>query len=283
VDANPHNLGQVYKADVCVHADAGVFLAKLLEHADSVRRQPDPALVECIRKWKAADACEHAKIYARCGVDPMAFLLALRKATTPDAQVFVDVTMAEHWSAEAFTVCQPRTYFNPTDNQAMGWSIPAALGAQRACPNRQIVTLTGDGCFLMTAMEISTAAREHLPVKFFILDDQAYHYMQELQKQAYRRTTATILARLDYAALARGWGVAYMEIGGPELLECGLRSALDHPGPVLVRVVTDYGKRPTRWIEATKRRFLKELSPEQKVRFVARVGSRSLDMHPKND
>ena len=101
---------------------------------------------------------------------------------------------------------QPRTYFNPIDNQAMGWTIPAAIGAQRVHHGRTVATLTGDGCFLMTALEISTAAREGLPVKFFVLDDQAYHYMQMLQKPAYLRTTATILARLDYKALAQAFG-----------------------------------------------------------------------------
>jgi acetolactate synthase-1/2/3 large subunit len=283
VDANAHNLGVVVKTEVCVHADAGVFLAKLLEQADCVRRQADPSLVEHIRKWKCDDAKEHAKLYARCGVDPMAFVLALRRATCPDTLAFVDVTMTEHWAAEAFTVRQPRTYFNPTDNQSMGWSIPAALGAQRAHPGRQVVTLTGDGCFLMTAMEISTAARENLPVKFFVLDDQAYHYMQTLQKQAYRRTTATILARLDYAALAKGWGVDYLEIAGPDDLEATICRALAHPGPLLVRVLTDYGPRPCRWIDAAKSRFTKELTSEQKIRFLARIGSRALDHHPRND
>jgi acetolactate synthase-1/2/3 large subunit len=283
VDANARNLGAVVKADVCVHADAGIFLAKLLEQADCLRRPADAALVEHIAKGKAADAKEHAKVYARCGVDPMAFVLALRRATCPDALVFVDVTMTEHWSAEAFTVHQPRTYFNPTDNQSMGWSTPAALGAQRAYPGRQVVTLTGDGCFLMSAMEVSTAARECLPVKFFVLDDQAYHYMQTLQKQAYRRTTATILARLDYAALAKGWGVDYLEIGACDNLEATIRGALAQPGPLLVRVLTDYGTRPCRWIDATKARFTKELTTEQKVRFLARIGSRALDHYPAND
>jgi acetolactate synthase-1/2/3 large subunit len=283
VDANACNLGAVVKAEVCVHADAGVFLGKLLEQAGCVGRSADPGLVEHIRKWKCEDAKEHAKVYARCGVDPMAFVLTLRRATCADALVFVDVTMTEHWAAEAFTVRKPRTYFNPTDNQAMGWSIPAALGAQRAHPGRQVVTLTGDGCFLMSAMEISTAARECLPVKFFVLDDQAYHYMQALQKQAYRRTTATILARLDYAALAKGWGVDYLEIAGCDDLEATIRGALANPGPLLVRVITDYGTRPCRWINAAKARFTKELTTEQKVRFLARIGSRALDHHPLSD
>ena len=145
------------------------------------------------------------------------------------------------------------------------------------------MTLTGDGCFLMSAMEISTAAREGLPVKFFVLDDHAYHYMQALQKQAYKRTTATILAGLDYAALAKGFGVAYQEISSPQELDCGLKAVLEHPGPVLTRVVTDYGQRPLRWLDAAKARYTKELTTEQKVRFLARLGSRALDIHPQND
>jgi acetolactate synthase I/II/III large subunit len=122
-----------------------------------------------------------------------------------------------------------------------------------------------------------------LPVKFFVLDDQAYHYMQALQKQAYRRTTATILARLDYQALARGFGVEYVEITGPHDLEAGIRAALQCPGPVLTRVVTDYGERPLRWLAAARQRFVAELTPEQKVRFVARLGSRAFDIRPEND
>jgi acetolactate synthase-1/2/3 large subunit len=283
VDINPNNIGRILKTEVCVNADAGVFLGRLLDHADEVRRPPCNDLVACIRQWKCADANENVKCYNRCGVDPMAFVLALRKATCPDALVFVDVTCSEHWAAEAFTTFQPRTYFNPTDNQSMGWSIPAALGAQRVHFGRQVVTMTGDGCFLMTGMELSTAAREGLPVKFFILDDHAYHYMQALQIKAYRRTTATILAQLDYAALAKGFGLEYVEINGPNNLCGGIQAALQHPGPVLTRVVTDYGKRPVRWIEATQKRYTRELSSAQKMRFAARISSRALNHHPDND
>jgi acetolactate synthase-1/2/3 large subunit len=283
VDANAHNLGKVVKPEVCVHADVGIFLTKLLEHAPAICRARTDDLVVCIQRWKSDELRENRKCYNRCGVDPMALILALRKIACPETLVFVDVSAAEHWAAEAMTTTNPRTYFNPTNNQAMGWSIPAALGAQRVHPGRQVVTLTGDGCFLMTAMEISTAAREGLPVKFFILDDQVYHYMQALQRQAYKRTTATVLAHLDYEALAKGFGVGYQVIADPHELEPAIRGALEHNGPVLVRVVTDYGKRPLRWLSAAKDRFTKELTTEQKVRFLARLGARSLDLHAHND
>jgi acetolactate synthase-1/2/3 large subunit len=283
VDANPRNLGRVVKADVCVHADAGVFLHRLLAHAEELARSPSRVQQVRLNLGRRGDARAQGKDYGKCGVDPMALLLTLRRATCQDALVFVDVTLSEHWAAEAFKVYGPRTYFNPTDNQSMGWSIPAALGAQRVHPGRQTITITGDGCLLMSAMELSTAARECLPVKFFILDDQAYRYMQALQEQAYRRTTATVLADLDYAALARAMGVGYVEVHGPVDLESGVQTALALPGPVLVRIATDYGDRPMRWLEATRERYTQELSAAQKARFLARLGVRTLRRHQPND
>ena len=98
--------------------------------------------------------------------------------------------------------------------------------------------------------------------------------MQVLQEKAYRRTTATILPRLDYAALAKGFGVEYMEIDCDKDLDGGVRAALEQPGPVLTRVVTDYGKRPIRWLDAVRSRYIDELTREQKVRFLWRLGSR---------
>jgi acetolactate synthase-1/2/3 large subunit len=284
VDANPNNLGRIVKADIGVAGDAGIFLSRVIENADCLRRKPDDHLLKRIAKLRAADYAEYHKTYAKCGVDPMNFILALRRCLCADALVYVDVTVSEHWAAEAFPVYQPRTYFNPTDNQAMGWSIPAAIGGQRVHLDRQVATITGDGCFLMSAMEISTCNRERLPVKFFVFDDQAYHYMQVLQEAAYLQTTATILARLDYAALAQGWGVAYHEITDNHDLDVSIRGALLQDGPVLTRVCVDYRKRPMRWIDATKEKYTKELTFQQKARFLSRIGSRALDLKkPQND
>jgi acetolactate synthase-1/2/3 large subunit len=283
-DANPDNLGKVLRTDVCVHADAGVFLGRLLACGDRLRRAPDAALCARIRELKNDSAKELANIpQPKCGVDPLALVASLRRCLPEDALLFSDVTVTEHLAAEHYRVTRPRTYFNPVDNQAMGWSIPAAIGAQRVDYGRTVATLTGDGCALMTALEIGTAAREGLPVKFFVLDDQAYHYMQMLQKPAYLRTTATILARMDYKALAQTFGVAYTEIFSHADLDAKVRGAACHNGPVLVRVVTDYGKRKIRWIEAVRARYTKELTASQKARFLARIGSRAIRGEKESD
>ena len=123
-----------------------------------------------------------------------------------------------------------------------------------------------------------------VPVKFVILDDCAYHYMQILQKPAYRRTTATNLARIDYKSFAQAVGVAYQDIQSQEHLEPGLRAAFCHPGPVLIRVQTDYGTRKIRWVEAVRDRYTQELSGAQKARFATRIAGRTLNLRPeKND
>jgi acetolactate synthase-1/2/3 large subunit len=276
VDSCADNIGRNVKVDVGVHADAGLFLARLLAHADTIRRPPCPRLIAKIAAQKKEDYQTHCQPMSLHGVDPMILVLGLRQALASDALLYVDVTQTEHWAAEAFMAYQPRTFFNPTDNQGMGWSIPAAIGGQRGCPNKQVATITGDGCFLMSMQEVTTAARECLPVKFFILDDQVYHYMQTLQKAAYVRTTATVLAKIDYQALAKAYGVGYAEITCNDNIDAHVRGVLAMNGPVLVRVATDYGKRQCRWINSVRMKYQMSLNRDQMTRFAARMGARAL-------
>lgn len=276
VDANKCNLGRVMETDVCVHSDAGHFLGRLLAEEACLSRPCDAKLHTRIERVKQVAHRKQAKDYAECGCDPMLVVHALAENASCDAMIFVDVTMAEHWAAEAYPARQPRTYFNPVDNQAMGWSIPAALGASRVFPGRQTITLTGDGCLLMSAMEMSTAVREGMPVKFFILDDGTYHYMQELQESAYKRTTATVLAPINYPAFAQALNLEYREIYCNEHLSGGIAEALSLSGPVLIRVATDYGERPCRWIDTVRGRYIEELSAKQTVRFAGRLASRTV-------
>ncbi|MGL6073456.1 MAG: thiamine pyrophosphate-binding protein [Fimbriiglobus sp.] len=277
VDIQPSNLGKAYTADVCVPSDAGLFLGQVLTHADRLRRPSSKGLVTRIQAAKADEEKSLCHIAPRpCGIDPLAVIASLRRLLPESAALFMDVSASEHLAAEHIPARQPRTYFNPVDNQAMGWSLPAAIGAARICPSRLVVALMGDGCLLMSMTELATAARESIPVKVLILDDHAYHYMQMLQEAAYRRTTATKLAKLDYRALATGFGLGYCEACTADQLEPALRTAFSTPGPVLVRIATDYGDRKIRWIEAVRKRYAKDLSPAQKARFLARIGGRLL-------
>ena len=143
--------------------------------------------------------------------------------------------------------------------------------------------MTGDGCFLMSGLEASTAARAHLPVKLFVLDDGAYHYMQMLQEPLFGRTTATHLARLDYPSLARGMGLASLAIESNDQVLGGIAAALAHPGPILVRVAISYEGRAIRWLESLRGSYLDKLAAGQKARLALRALTRAANPALEND
>ena len=283
VDASAANIGRVVPACVGVNADSRLFFDRLVQDASLVRRPPNPGMVKRIAHFREVDRRENAKVQITNGVDPMAFLLQLRACLGPDELIFVDVTASTHWASEAIELSGPRRYFTPANNQSMGWAIPAALGAQKVRPDRTVAAISGDGCFLMSGLEMSTAARAGLPVKFFVLDDGAYHYMQMLQEPTFRRTTATELARVDFAAYAAAMGLAYNVICQNAELPGGVAGAIAHPGPTLTRVVISYEGREIRWLNAAKSSYIKHLSGDQKLRMGTRIAARTLDRHPESD
>ncbi|WP_233578869.1 thiamine pyrophosphate-binding protein [Tautonia sociabilis] len=283
VDIDPAVLGKNVPATVPVLADARLFLARLLADGDLVRRPPDPQLLRAVHQDRAAERAQHHEVKIRDGVDPMRFLAVLGEAIGPEGLMFVDVTASTHWAAEAIRRQAPRRYVTPADNQSMGWAVSAAIGAQRTRPDLPVACVTGDGCFLMSGLEASTASRMHLPVKLFVLDDGAYHYMQMLQEPLFGRTTATVLPRLDYAALARGMGLASLAIASNDDVVGGVAAAMAHPGPILVRVAISYNGRELRWLESLRSSYLEKLGTGQKARFALRFLSRAANPALEND
>lgn len=283
VDIDPNVLGRNVPANVKLCGDSKEFFQRLLADAEAIRRPPNPTLWEKIRFDRNADRSQYQQIQIDPKVDPMFFLTHLNRAIGPSGLMFVDVTASTHWASEAVAVAAPRRYFTPADNQSMGWSVPAAIGGQRVRPDLPVACVTGDGCFLMSGLEASTAVREHLPVKFFVLDDGVYHYMQMLQESTFRRTTATELARIDYSALARGLGLGFNNIGHNADVAGGIARAMAFPGPILTRVAISYEGRDIRWLGALKRSYIDKLSTDQKVRMASRLATRSVVPGKVND
>ena len=283
VDVNPQNLGKNVPAHVCLCSDARVFLDRLMADAPAIRRAPCPPLWQKIQRLRQIDRCEARRVRVPECVDPMYFLSQLRCALGSEELIFVDVTASTHWAAESIEVQGPRRFFTPADNQSMGWAIPASIGAQLVRPERQVVCVTGDGCFLMAAMELSSAARAGLPVKVFVFDDGAYHYMQMLQEPVFRRTTATEVARIDYAAFARGVGLGYNQIACNADVLPGIQRTLGLAGPILTHVIVNYDGREIRWLSALRSHYIDSLNTGQKVRLAARIGVRTVTPRPDSD
>lgn len=283
VDIDPAVLGRNVPASVKVHAEAGAFLSRVLTEGEPLRRPPNVKLVRAIQDDRQAERAEHVAVQVTKGVDPMRFLALLGEAIGPEGLMFVDVTASTHWAAEAVRRQGPRRFITPADNQSMGWAVSAAIGAQRTRPDLPVACVTGDGCFLMSGLEASTAARAHLPVRIFVLDDGVYHYMQMLQEPLFKRTTATHLAKLDYTALARGMGLSSLSIESNDQVLGGIATAMSHPGPILVRVAISYEGRDLRWLDSLRTSYLDKMDTGQKARAAFRLFGRVANPLLEND
>jgi acetolactate synthase-1/2/3 large subunit len=126
------------------------------------------------------------------------------------------------------------------DFAPMGWAIGAAVGMARANPRGPVVCITGDGAYLMSGQEITTAAQEELPVIFVVLNDHAYGMVMHGQRLAGAEPIAYELARVDYRRMAESMGVAGHVIESPgdlDALDFGLIST--RRGPTLLDVRID--------------------------------------------
>jgi acetolactate synthase-1/2/3 large subunit len=120
----------------------------------------------------------------------------------------------------------------------MGFGFPAALGAQMAYPDRQVVAIVGDGGFQMTMQELATAAEHRLPVKIVIMNNAFLGMVRQWQEIFFERRYSAVDLSLspDFAKLAEAFGIVGMTVTKPSALAPSLQEAFETPGPVVVDV-----------------------------------------------
>ena len=160
----------------------------------------------------------------------------------------------------------------------MGYAVPAAIGAKLACPQREVASIVGDGAFMMTCMEISSAALNGLGVAFYVFHDGELSQISQAQRITYNRSPCTALGALDLAGVAQATGAAYVHIADDAGIEAGIGQAQDFARqgrPVVVDVNVDYSKRTAFTQGAVKTNFAR-FPLTTKLRMAARVLGRKI-------
>jgi len=222
VDADAAELGKLVKPEISICADARMTLEALLAHLGAA---PDRDA------WWASIAERLAAEPIRCAPahEGHAALDELNAMLDPDAVVTTDVGLHQMWAAHRLSVSGGRRWITSGGAGTMGFGLPAAIGAQAASEDRQVVCVTGDGSLLMHVQELVTAATENLPVKILLLDNRALGMVRAQQDRFYGGAFAAELGpRPDWPALARACGVV---VAG------SVEELLAEPGPALHHVV----------------------------------------------
>lgn len=135
---------------------------------------------------------------------------------------------------------QPRTFFTSNNYGAMGYGFPAALASQLLHKDRMVVTVLGDGDFMMTVQDIETAIRENLPVKIVIINDDAYRVLLLTQRMAlFSEPFGSEHKNPDFVKLAESFGAKGFRAVKEDEIESTLRAFLSAPGVALLEIPAD--------------------------------------------
>jgi len=173
-------------------------------------------------------------------VHPLRFIHDLRQTLGDDVTVTCDVGAHEIWMARYFFCYEPRHLLFSMGHQTMGVALPWAIGAALARPGRRVVSISGDGSFLMTCMELETAVRLKLPIVHVIWRDGGYNLIQTLQKRDYGRIFGATFGDPDFVKLGEAFGAAAFRVSESEQIVPTLKKALVCDGPALVDMPIDY-------------------------------------------
>ena len=168
-------------------------------------------------------------------------LLKRLSELAPDATVACDVGQHQMWVAQHWRMDHPRKHLTSGGLGAMGFGLPAALGAQEANPDARVVCVSGDGSIMMNIQELATLKRYRSPVKIVLLDNQALGMVRQWQELffAKRYSEIDLSDNPDFAALAEVFGIRARRIDRRDQVEDALADLLAQPGPALLHVAID--------------------------------------------
>ena len=172
-------------------------------------------------------------------VDPEAAVAAFADAARGEAIVVTDVGQHQIWAVRGFPQTRPRRLLTSGGMGAMGFGIPAAIGAAVACPERRVVAFVGDGGAQMTFEELVVAAELGLRVTFVVFVNKTLGLVRQMQDDAYgARHFATDMRVPDFVKMAQACGVRGFRVSDAAELGAAARRALRTKEPCLVEVAT---------------------------------------------
>ena len=232
IDVDPDVIGKNLPAEVGIVADARETLAQLarelrsMDGAERDRRHE----IELYKKTYADELKGMAP-------EQVGIVETIRGALSDDVIVVSGITNIAYWANVAYSVRQPGTFITSSYFASLGYGFPTALGAQVGRPDKQVVALCGDGGFLYSPQELSTAVRYGINLVAVVFNNSAYGASQWDQTHRYgRRYIGTDLHNPDFMKLADAFDVRGLrtDVAG---LGASLREALSAGAPVVLEVV----------------------------------------------
>ena len=235
IDIDPAEIGKNVRVDVPIVGDVGRVLSKLSPEVQTDALQNHAAWLDQIGEWRRKYP---PKEYP--GDTPEVYqpqvIQAIDRATQGQAIIVADVGQHQMFAAQHYHYTQPYSYITSGGLGTMGYSLPAAIGAQMARPDKQVWCVIGDGCFQMTLQELAVMAIHRVPVKIALLNNEYLGMVRQQQQVQYQGNLVEVdlAGGPDYIKLAQAYGVPAWRVTEPSQLADTIDAAIAYSGPAIV-------------------------------------------------
>ena len=240
IDIDPAEIGKNVDVDLPIVGDARNILKSLNKVLKDYKVSDD------VNSWTDMIKAKKQELLPRVTYDdvplkPQSVIKEISEVLTPESILTTDVGQNQMWAAHFFDTQKPRKFISSGGLGTMGFGFPAAIGAKVACPDNPVVSINGDGGFLMVCQELATVREYDIPVIAVVLENRTLGMVYQWQSLLYdERHSQTLLGNSpDFVKLAESFGVNAERIVKPGETKEALSKAIKDNEPVLLNVVID--------------------------------------------
>ncbi|MCS4093463.1 ubiquinone-dependent pyruvate dehydrogenase [Rhizobium sp. BK176] len=240
IDIRPESLGRRAPLDIGLVGDVKASVGALLPRIDE--KSDTSHLSDSLKNYAKAREGLDDLASGKPGRKPIhpQYLAKLVSDLAADDAVFTfDVGTPTVWAARYLAMNGRRRMIGSLVHGSMANALPQAIGAQAAYPDRQVISLSGDGGFAMMMGDVLTLVQQKLPVKIVVFNNSVLGFVALEMKAAGFLETGVDLSNPNFAAVAAAAGIHGVRVEDPGELESALREVLAHDGPALLDVVTN--------------------------------------------
>lgn len=229
LDIDPAEINKNIPATASVIGDVNEILKRLNSR---LTRQEHTGWLTHIQEYKT----KFPMTYPKEGLSGPYLIEKIYEMVHGDALMVTEVGQHQMWAAQFYKYKEPRTLLTSGGLGTMGYGLGAAVGAQTANPDKQVINIAGDGCFRMNMNELATAVREKLPLIEIIVNNHVLGMVRQWQTLFYdHHYSATVLDDgVDYVKLAEAMGADAKRATTREEFVAAFQEALESKKPYVI-------------------------------------------------
>ncbi len=245
VDVDPPGGDRLYRPCLEIQSDAGIFAEQLLRLLRQMMveaaaaSESGPGGKDAFR-GEIADLRDSILEEGSNDSEIRAILDVLRQSLLPEDVVVCDMTMLCYRATSLYLAERPRTFLFPRGFGTLGWSMPAAIGAKLGRPDRNVVSISGDGGLLFTVGDLATAVKYRLPLPILLMNNESYGVVGRMQRRRYGREIGTDICNPDFVQMAEAFGARGRRLTDAAQLPAVLNEAFSADGPTIVEFRVDF-------------------------------------------